>query len=184
MIDSLFFPTFFTSPSISLLGSSAHLFLPTLPSPLPSPLPPPPTSPISSSPFLTLLGSMNPKLMARVYFDNGSAQLNEREPLWPRSNIPSDGSPYTVEQYPFIWLVVCAYVFSSLNILVAVLCLIFNFVFRNRKSVIIHELINRVLMKGVIWLLRALKWCYRQCSILDVYLQDCLVFFFCIFYSV
>ena len=52
--------------------------------------------------------------------------------LWP-GGVPSDGSPIVVENFPLLPLTIVCYIYAAAGILVAVGCLVFNFVFRTRK---------------------------------------------------
>ena len=72
-----------------------------------------------------------------TYLDGESEGL-----VWP-SGVPSDGSPIEVPHYPFLSLMVLVYLFAAAGLVFTVVCLIFNVVFRNRKSVTIFQTLPR-----------------------------------------
>ena len=51
--------------------------------------------------------------------------------LWPR--VPRDGSTIVVENFPRLSLTIICYIYATAGIVFAILCLVFNLVFRNRK---------------------------------------------------
>ena len=55
------------------------------------------------------------------------------EEVWPNGEIPQDGTPRTEQRYPYLLMVIISNVFAVATILVAVVCLIFTVLFRNRK---------------------------------------------------
>ena len=74
--------------------------------------------------------------------------------VWPNGT-PSDGTPVEIEKFPYLWLVVTSYVFNSIVIVAALVCLVFTILFRKRKLVYIFattpiHCVNTVLT-GVIW---------------------------------
>lgn len=74
--------------------------------------------------------------VAIIHLDQNGTGPNAVEVLeevWPGNVTPSDGAPYTAQHYPFLWLVITSNIFAALNIVAAILCLIFNFIFRKRK---------------------------------------------------
>ena len=52
--------------------------------------------------------------------------------LWP-SGVPSDGSPIVVENFPLLPLTIICYIYATAGIVFAIICLIFNVIFRNAK---------------------------------------------------
>ena len=52
--------------------------------------------------------------------------------LWPRG-VPLDGSIIVVENFPRLSLTIICYIYATAGIVFAILCLVFNLVFRNRK---------------------------------------------------
>ena len=56
------------------------------------------------------------------------------ETVW-NGDIPADGTPVTVFNYPLLPLMAVCYTAASAGILFAVLCFLFNIIFRNRKYV-------------------------------------------------
>ena len=77
--------------------------------------------------------SGTPAEVAIIHLRNGLADVEVLGEIWPDDRPPRDGAPYVVERYPFLWLVITSNVFAAVNIVAAVVCLIFNFAFRNRK---------------------------------------------------
>lgn len=52
--------------------------------------------------------------------------------LWP-GGLPRDGTPREKENYPLLPLMVVCYTYASAGICFAIVCFIFNIVFRNKK---------------------------------------------------
>ena len=52
--------------------------------------------------------------------------------LWP-GGVPRDGSTIVVENFPRLSLTIICYIYATAGIVFAILCLVFNLVFRNRK---------------------------------------------------
>ena len=54
--------------------------------------------------------------------------------VWP-GGIPVDGSAHReVETYPYLWLWVFSYIFNSVVILSALVCLVLTFIFRKKRQ--------------------------------------------------
>ena len=64
------------------------------------------------------------------YLDTGI----DTEDIW-QGDVPADGTPVTVLKYPLLPLMVTCYAFATAGILFAVVCLVFNIAFRNRRYV-------------------------------------------------
>ena len=52
--------------------------------------------------------------------------------LWGR-RVPLDGSPIPVVNFPRLSLTIICYIYATAGIIVAIGCIVFNLVFRNRK---------------------------------------------------
>ena len=83
---------------------------------------------LGSDQFLTwkIIGSIQPP--GNLTLREGEDELS----LWP-GGVPSDGTPETVENYPLLPLMVVCYTAATAGILFAIVCLIFNVVFKNKK---------------------------------------------------
>lgn len=73
-----------------------------------------------------------PAVVGNIHVQNGST-LEDFGILWPDGDIPSDGSPRSAQLYPYLWLVVTSNLFACVTIVLAVICLVFTFIFRNKK---------------------------------------------------
>ena len=51
--------------------------------------------------------------------------------LWPR--VPRDGSTIVVENFPRLSLTIICYIYATAGIVFAIICLVFNLVFRKEK---------------------------------------------------
>jgi len=55
--------------------------------------------------------------------------------LWP-GGVPWDGSPIVVENFPLLPLTIVCYIYATAGIVFAIVCLIFNIIFRNAKYIV------------------------------------------------
>lgn len=57
-----------------------------------------------------------------------------RESIWS-DGIPSDGSPVTEEKYPILAICIVSYLWAGLDIIMAIVCILFTIIFRNKRLV-------------------------------------------------
>lgn len=66
----------------------------------------------------------------------GSFQYEPREDdatVWTSMGVPMDGAPLSVTSTPLLPLLVLTYTYATGGIVFAVVCMIFNIVFRNKQ---------------------------------------------------
>ena len=74
-----------------------------------------------------------------VILETGEGELNfsflggeSNTSLWP-GGVPRDGSPIVLENFPLLSLTILCYIYATAGIVFAIICLIFNVIFRNEK---------------------------------------------------
>jgi len=55
--------------------------------------------------------------------------------LW-LGGVPSDGSPIVVKNFPLLPLTIICYIYATVGIVFAIICLVFNIIFRNAKYIV------------------------------------------------
>ena len=144
---------YFPSPPFLLPSPPSS---PTPPLPPSPPLPTPPVPPLPSPSFLLPLLPCYPPLSSPQHTANNGItntvitlkdiasitlannltfQFIDNETVttvWP-TGVPQDGTPIVTENFPVLPLTIVCYCFASASTLFAVGCMVFNFIFRQRK---------------------------------------------------
>ena len=97
------------------------------PPPLPSP---PPAPPAAVTPLEVAIISLEEEgEESGLEFSAGESNTS----LWGGGVVPPDGTPLSREHFPLLIITIVAYSYAAVLCVLSVVCMIFNFAFRNRK---------------------------------------------------